>query len=93
MQSDAYGLMPHTPGVQIGALIFFLLLTVALAFSAVPLMVLLVVQFHYRCRECEPPRIRSMIAHARVIVLVIWGLMAAGLLLRRYAGCDRRWGL
>src|SRR3954452_14916889 len=43
---DAYGLVPHTPGVQIGAVIFFLLLTVALAFSAVPLMVLLVVRFH-----------------------------------------------
>jgi hypothetical protein len=78
---DAYGLIPHTPGVQIGALVFFLLLTAALAFSAVPRMVLLVVRFHIAAGNANRPGIRSVIAHAHMIVFVIWGLMAAGLLL------------
>src|ERR1051325_198283 len=65
---DAYGLVPHTPDVQMSAVIFFLLLTVALAFSAVPLMVLLVVRFHIAAGNANRPIIRSIIAHARVIV-------------------------
>jgi hypothetical protein len=78
---DAYGLIPHTHGVQMGAVIFFLVLTVALAFSAVPLMVLLVVRFHIAAGNANRPGIRSIVAHARAIVFVIWGLMAVGLLL------------
>jgi hypothetical protein len=78
---DAYGLVPHTRGVQLGAVIFFLSLTVALAFSAVPLMLLLVVRFHVAAGNANRPAIRWVIAHARAIVFLGWGLRTAGLLL------------
>jgi hypothetical protein len=78
---DALGLFPHDPVVQIGALVLVLGLCAGLAFSAVPLMILTVLRFQVSIGNANRPIIRTMIAHQRTIVFVMWGLMAAGLLL------------
>jgi len=51
------------------------------SFSAVPLMVLIVLGFQVRIGNTGVPVIRTLIAHQRTIVFVLWGLMAAGLLI------------
>jgi hypothetical protein len=78
---DASGLAPHEPALQIAALVLVLGLCAALAFSAAPLMVLTVLRFQVSIGNANRPVIRTMIAHQRTIVFVMWGLMAAGLLL------------
>jgi hypothetical protein len=78
---DAFGLVPDEPALQIAALIVLLGLCAGLAFSAVPLMVLTVLRFQVTIGNANRPIIRMMIAHQRIIVFVMWGLMAAGLLL------------
>ena len=78
---DALGLVPHDRGIQIAVLALMLGLCVGLAFSAVPLMVLIVLGFQVRIGNAGVPLIRTLIAHQRTIVLVLWGLMAAGLLI------------
>jgi hypothetical protein len=44
-------------------------------------MVLTVLRFQVGIGNANRPVIRTMIAHQRAIVFVMWGLMAAGLLL------------
>ena len=78
---DALGLVPHDRAIQIAVLALMLGLCVALAFSAVPLMVLIVLGFQVRIGNAGVPVIRTLIAHQRTIVFVLWGLMAAGLLI------------
>ena len=78
---DALGLVPHDRGIQIAVLALMLGLCVGLAFSAVPLMVLIVLGFQVRIGNAGVPPIRTLIAHQRTIVFVLWGLMAAGLLI------------
>jgi hypothetical protein len=78
---DALGLVPHDRALQIAVLALMLGLCVALAFSAVPLMVLIVLGFQVRIGNAGVPLIRMLIAHQRAIVFVLWGLMAAGLLI------------
>jgi hypothetical protein len=77
---DGLGLLPHDRTIQIAVLAMMLALCIGLAFSAVPLMVLIVLGFQVRIGNAEFPPIRALIAHQRMIVLVLWGLMAAGLL-------------
>jgi hypothetical protein len=43
-------------------------------------MVLIVLGFQVRIGNAGIPPIGALIAHQRMIVLVLWGLMAAGLL-------------
>jgi hypothetical protein len=78
---DAFGLVPDEPVLQIGVLVVLAGLCAGLAFSAVPLMVLTVLRFQVRIGNANRPVIRTVIAHQRTIVFVMWGLMAAGLLL------------
>jgi hypothetical protein len=78
---DAFGLFPHDRSLQIAVLVVLLGLCAGLAFSAVPLMVLLVFGFQMRIGNGSRPVIRTLIAHQRAIVFVMWGVMAAGLLL------------
>ena len=78
---DALGLVPHDRALQIAVLALMLGLCVALAFSAVPLMVLIVLGFQVRIGNAGVRVIRTLIAHQRTIVFVLWGLMAAGLLI------------
>ena len=78
---DAFGLLPHDRSLQIAVLVVLLGLCAGLAFSAVPLMVMLVLGFQVRIGNGGRPVIQTLIAHQRAIVFVMWGLMAAGLLL------------
>ena len=78
---DGLGLLPHDRALQIAVLALMLGLCVALAFSAVPLMVLIVLGFQVRIGNSGVPVIWTLIAHQRTIVFVLWGLMAAGLLI------------
>lgn len=78
---DVLGLVPHDQGIQIAVLALMLGLCVGLAFSAVPLIVLIVLGFQVRIGNAGVPLIRTLIAHQRAIVFVLWGLMAAGLLI------------
>jgi hypothetical protein len=78
---DAAGLIPRGPEIRLVSLIVFFGLSVALMFSAVPLMVQLILGFQVRLGNANRPLIRSLIAHRRMIVLVFWGLIALGLLI------------
>src|ERR1700732_2527979 len=62
---DAFGLFPHDPALQIAVLVVLLGLCAGLGFSAVPLMVLLVLGFQVRIGNGNRPVIRTLIAHQR----------------------------
>jgi len=78
---DAYGLVPDTPALGLSIIVLMLGLCAGLAFSAVPLMVLAVLRFQVAAGNANRPVIRSLVAHQRAIVFVLWALMATGLLL------------
>jgi hypothetical protein len=78
---EATGLIPPGPGVRLASLVVFFGLSVALMFSAIPLMVQLVLGFQVRLGNTNVPVIRGLIARQRVIVFVLWGLIALGLLI------------
>jgi hypothetical protein len=78
---EATDLIPPGPGVRLASLVVFFGLSVALMFSAIPLMVQLVLGFQVRLGNTNVPVIRRLIARQRVIVFVLWGLIALGLLI------------
>jgi hypothetical protein len=78
---EALDLVPPGPGIRLASLVIFLGLSVALAFSAIPLMVQLVLGFQVRLGNANRPLIRSLIARQRVIVFILWSLIALGLLI------------
>ena len=63
------------------AMIVFLGLTVALMLSLVPVMVKLVLGVQAGIGNAGHPVVAAMIAHERVIVFVLWGLIALGLVI------------
>src|SRR3982074_1196280 len=90
---EALDLVPPGPGIRLASLVIFLGLSVALAFSAIPLMVQLVLGFQVRLGNANRPLIRSLIARQRVIVFILWSLIALGLLIAIPAailGCPSR---
>jgi hypothetical protein len=78
---DAFGLVPDSAALRIAVLVVMLGFCAALAFSAVPLIVLIVLQFQVAAGNANRPIIRSLVTYQRAIVFVMWGLMAAGLAL------------
>ena len=76
---EASGAVSATPALRRGAMITFLALAVALMFSAVPVMVKLVLGFHVALGNAGRPVIGGLIAHERTIVFVLWALLALGL--------------
>ncbi len=78
---EALDLVPRGPGIRLLSVVVFLGLAAALGFSAIPLMVQLVLGFQVRIGNAHRPVIRSLIAHQRVIVFVLWSLIALGLLI------------
>lgn len=72
---EASGAVKASPAARLAAVIIFLALSIALAFSVVPLMVKVVLGFQARRGGTG---LRA-IARERAIVFVMWGLMALGL--------------
>ena len=73
------GAVSEGPAVRRAAIIIFLGLCAALMFSAVPLMVTLVLGFQAATGAAGQPVIAAVLARQRVIVLVLWALLALGL--------------
>src|SRR5436305_10832915 len=72
------GLLPDSADVQIGARVLFFALTLALFFSAIPLMVKLVLGTQARVNAGRPA-VQRLIARERWIVFAMWGLAGLGL--------------
>ncbi|MGC2412016.1 MAG: hypothetical protein WA459_04885 [Stellaceae bacterium] len=62
-------------------MILFFGLTVALMFSAIPVMVKLVLGFQVGIGNAGQPVVARFIARERLIIFVIWGLIALGLVI------------
>jgi len=70
----------HTLGIyQLPVQILFFSLFLAFGFSAIPVMVKLVLGVQERMGNSNAPVIGGMIRYQNTIILVIWGLLAAGL--------------
>lgn len=81
------GLLPDSSEVQIGARVVFFGLTLALFFSAIPLMVKLVLGAQARVNAGRPA-VQRLIARERSIVFGMWGLTALGLAVAVPAAID-----
>jgi hypothetical protein len=73
------GVVRDGTGTRLAAMTVFLGLTAALAFSLVPVMVKLVLGVQAGIGNADNPVIGRVIAHERVIVFVLWGLIGLGL--------------
>lgn len=73
------GLLTDSFQVQIGARVVFFALTLALFFSAIPLMVKLVLGAQVRLGNAARPAVRRLVARERWIVFAMWGFSALGL--------------
>ena len=78
---QASGAVADGPAARRAAIIIFLGLCVALMFSAVPLMVKLVLGFQAAIGNAGRPVIAAVLARERMIVFVLWALLALGLAL------------
>ena len=67
---------PTTPSVPV--MILFFALTIAFAFSAVPVMVKLVLRGHAAMGNEGAPIIRDLVRSQTLIIWLIWALMALG---------------
>ena len=76
---EASGAVIGSPGLRVASIILFLALTVALMFSAVPVMVKLVLGFQVAAGNGGRPLIAWLIARERAIVFTLWALLALGL--------------
>lgn len=75
------GIVEDGPTIRLSAMILFFGLTVALMFSFVPVMVKLVLGFQVGIGNAGQPVVAALIARERLIVFVIWGLIALGLVI------------
>jgi len=78
---QAGGVVEGSPSIRLTAMIVFLGLSAALMFSAVPVMVKLVLGVQAGIGNAGHPLVAGLIAHERVIVFVFWGLIALGLVI------------
>jgi len=78
---QAAGAVQESRPVRLTAMIVFLGLSAALMFSAVPVMVKLVLGVQAGIGNAGHPLVAGLIAHERVIVFVFWGLIALGLVI------------
>jgi hypothetical protein len=72
------GLVAAGPRLRLASIATFLLLCVALAFAAVPVMVKLVLGFQVAIGNAARPAVARFVARERAIIFVLWGLLAAG---------------
>src|SRR5713226_10576712 len=75
------GVVQDGPSIRLTAMVVSLGLSAALMFSLVPVMVKLVLGVQAGIGNAGHPVVTAMIAHARVIVFVLWGLIALGLVI------------
>ena len=73
------GLLADSSGMQTASAIVFFGLCAALGFSAVPLMVKLVLGVQVRIGNAGRPLIAGLIVWERAIVFALWALIALGL--------------
>jgi hypothetical protein len=78
---QAGGMMAESTALRLSAMILFFGLTVALMFSAVPVMVKLVLGFQVGIGNAGQPVVAGLIARERLIIFVIWALIALGLVI------------
>ena len=72
------GLVAANPHLRLASIATFLLLSVAFAFAAVPVMVKLVLGFQVAIGNAGRPAVARFVARERTIVIVLWVLLAAG---------------
>ena len=75
---EAGGLVPAGPRLRLASIATFLFLCVAFAFAAVPVMVKLVLGFQVAIGNAARPAAARFIARERIIVFVLWALLALG---------------
>ncbi len=75
---EAQGLVASGPRIRLASIAIFMFLSVAFAFAAVPVMVKLVLGFQWAIGNASRPVIGYFVARERMIVFVLWGLLAAG---------------
>jgi hypothetical protein len=73
------GVIEGSPALRLASMILFFGLGVALMFSAVPVMVKLVLGFQVRIGNAAHPAIAPLLASERTIIFVLWALLALGL--------------
>ncbi|HEV8679298.1 MAG TPA: hypothetical protein VGQ90_07975 [Stellaceae bacterium] len=78
---EATGAVRDVAAARLTAMVVFLVLSVALAVSAVPLIVKLVLGFQIRTGGAGHPLIAALIARERAIVFALWALIALGLII------------
>jgi hypothetical protein len=78
---EAGGAVLDDPAIRLAAMIVFLGLCAALAFSFVPVMVKLVLGAQAGLGNAGHPIIAGLIARERMIVFVLWGLIGLGLVI------------
>ncbi len=75
---EAAGVVAQPESWKVPSLVLFSTLAVALSFSAVPVMVMLVLRFLRWSGNENVPFIKALIARQNVIIWVMWGLLGAG---------------
>ena len=78
---QANGALPQSDELKLASIAVFFGLCAALAFSAIPMMVKLVIGAQRGIGNADRPAIAALIANERAIVYALWALIALGLAL------------
>ena len=78
---QASGAGGESPGLRIASIIVFFTLCIGLMFSAVPVMVKLVLGFQVAIGNAAQPAIAGLLRRERLIVFTLWALIALGLVI------------
>jgi hypothetical protein len=77
---EASGVVMATPTLRIASMVLFFGLCIALMFSAVPVMVKLVLGAQVAIGNQGQPVVAAFLARERLIIFVMWALLALGLI-------------
>ena len=77
---EASGTITATPTLRIASMVLFFGLCIALMFSAVPVMVKLVLGAQVAIGNQGQPAVAAFLARERLIIFVMWALLALGLI-------------
>lgn len=76
---EAAGTLPPSPALQIVMRVVFFGLVIALALSAVPVMVKSVIAAHVKAGNAELAPVKAVIASQNWIIIAMWALMIGGM--------------